>query len=237
MKNNLLITTALVAIVASTTIAQANSVTTNPWSVELAGGYQFAIREFQKPPLLGGEHAGNRAKVPMPKVDLISADVTGVYNLTDRQALTLRFGYATGDDKKKAEGDDTTYVKDEVDLFTLMPGYRYTLPVYGDKLKAFAGVNAGLAYVKYKSEQYGVPNDNYNTKVDDDNWGLAYSVEIGLRYDVTERVGVFAAYQFSGNTAHIKRHTYNHGTQNSHADNQTRKQVYNGVRAGLSYAF
>ena len=237
MKNNLLLTTALVAIVTFATTAQANSVASNPWSVELAGGYQFASREFQKKSM-SSDGSGNifRSNRSMPKVDLISADVTGVYHLTDRQALTLRAGYATGDD---AEGGDSEYsrLKDEVDLFTLMPGYRYTMPVYGDKLKAFAGVNAGLAYVKYHSTQSGVSDANYNTKVDDDNWGFAYSAEIGLRYDLTTHVGIFAAYQFSGNTVDLKRPTYNRNPNNPKIDNQTRTQIYNGVRAGLSYAF
>ena len=237
MKNNLLLTIALVAIVTSATAAQANSVVASPWSVELAGGYQFAIREFQKKPMVSDGSTVSRSNMSMPKVDLISADVTGVYNLSDRQALILRAGYATGDDSAKVEGDPTARIKDEVDLFTLMPGYRYTMPIYQDKLKAFAGANVGLAYVKYKSKQTGAKDDYYNTKVDDSDWGFAYSAEIGLRYDVTEHVGIFAAYQFSGNTADIKRHSYNHGSGNSHADSQTRMQVYNGVRAGLSYAF
>ena len=238
MKKNLLITTALVAIVTSATAAQANSVTTNPWSVELAGGYQFAIRKTQKTMKIIPEKGSYQyLSKESPKVDILSADITGVYNLTDRQALTLRLGYATGDDKIKVEGDATSHIKDKVELFTLMPGYRYTMPVYGDKVKAFAGVNVGFAHVKYESEQTEAPNKDYNTKVDDSDWGFAYSAEIGLRYDVTENVGIFAAYQFSGNTAALKRHTYNHGTSSTNQDYPTRAQVYNGLRAGLSYAF
>ncbi len=236
MKNNLLLTTAFVAIVTSAATAQANSVTTNPWSVELAGGYQFAAREFQKSPMASNGENIYRSNLSMPKVDLISADVTGVYNLTDKQALTLRFGYAAGDDSINIDGEATS-VKDKVELFSIMPGYRYSIPVYQDKLKAFAGVNAGVAYLKYKSTQSDAPDEFYNTKVDDSAWGLAYSAEIGLRYDVTENVGVFAAYQFSGNTADVKRPTYNRNPNNPMIDNQTRAQVYNGVRAGLSYAF
>lgn len=236
MKNNLLLTTALVAIVTSAATAQANSVASSPWSVEVAGGYQFAIREFQKSPMVSDGKNLYRSDWSMPKVDLISADITGVYNLTDRQALTLRFGYAAGDDSVGGD-EERARVKDEVELFTIMPGYRYTMPVYQDKLKAFAGVNAGVAYLKYKSTQSGAPDDFYNTKVDDSDWGFAYSAEIGLRYDVTENIGIFAAYQFSGNTADVKRLPYNRNPKNPMIDNQTRMQVYNGVRAGLSYAF
>lgn len=234
MKNKLLLTTAIMAF--ATTAAQAASVKADSLSLEVAGGYQFAARDFQKSPLVSDGSKIFRSDYSMPQVNLFTADLTGVYNLSDSQALTLRTGFGAGDDSIGGD-EDRAYVKDQVEVFTLMPGYRYSMPVYGNNLKAFAGVNVGVAHVKYKSEQSGAPDAYYNTKVHDSAWGFAYSAEIGLRYELTEKAGIFAAYQFSGNTAKIVRHSYNHGLGNSHTDNDTQKQFYNGARIGLSYNF
>ncbi len=241
MKKEFFFTTALAACVTFAAAARANSVNASPWSLEVSGGYQFATREFQNSPMASDGTKTFRSNWSMPKVDLITADLTGVYNINDQHALTLRVGVGTGHEKVKIDGGPTS-IRDDVDLYTLMPGYRYTMPVYGDSLKAFAGVNVGVAHVKYKSQQSHAmgekgPDPLYDTRVRDTDTGFAYSAELGLRYEMTQHVGLFAAYQFSGNTADVKRHTYNHGSGNEHPDNSTKAQLYNGVRVGLSYAF
>lgn len=111
-------------------------------------------------------------------IDTWGVDVTALYDICPKWAVTLRGGWAEGDD----DGLDTT-------VWSIMPGIRYTSPIT-DKLAWYAGANVGVANVEYSVGDLSV-----------DETGFAYSAEIGLRYNLTERFYVFGAVQGNGNFA------------------------------------
>lgn len=115
-------------------------------------------------------------------------DVTALYDVCPKWAITLRGGWAEGE----ADNDaiDTT-------VWSIMPGVRYTSPIK-DKLSWFAGANIGLANVEYSIGYYSPDEPSTYTT---DEWGFAYSAEIGLRYNLTEHIYVFGAAQGNGNFA------------------------------------
>lgn len=172
------------------------------------------------------------------QVGTIGGDITGVYNLDENQAVTLRFGYswgsekwATGYEDMGVEGWNASSHKVRIHTFSLMPGYRYTQPLC-DKVSWFVGANVGVANASYKLTNYGegvymeAPwSGKYSSHKSD--WGFAYSAEAGVRYALTEQLDVFCAYQFTGNTATPKDHGYRF----------LHRQYAHGVRAGVGIKF
>ncbi len=180
-----------------------------PCSIEIGVGYNYGCRDLYKH-ALGGQK----------DIDTGSVDLTAVHALTPNHALTLRFGYSFGDEVNKFFGPDTRHETD-IHTFTLMPGYRYTHAIT-DKVSAFAGANVGIANESVKDNArgwWGKETDH------DSDWGLGYSAEVGLRYALCPKSEIFAAYQFSGNTAH------------PFGKGETHRQFYDGVRAGVSIKF
>ena len=129
--------------------------------------------------------------------------------------------------------------------FSLMPGYRYTCQVT-PQVAFYAGanvvINSSLKGDVSISKTFEGHNMQYNANGHDSQFGFAYSAEVGARYAVTKRLELFAAYEFFGSTTHPELKT-NQGTSISGIPIEgsigltTRKQIYHGVRAGLSYAF
>lgn len=164
----------------------------SPWSIELAATYTWGVPDIY---LDNNGHC--------KEIKSIGADITGVYAIDEHQAVTLRFGYTWGGEKF-AYGDEW-WNKTRIHTFTLMPGYRYTSPIC-DKLSWFVGANVGIANASYKDTDYcdlgaeGIEKYPYHKS----GWGFAYSAEIGLRYELTESLDVFCAYQYCGNTASPK---------------------------------
>ena len=117
--------------------------------------------------------------------------------------------------------------KARVHTFNFMPGYRYTHALTNN-LSLYAGVNAGIANAGNKLNMY-IENERL-LGVHDSAWGFAYSAELGLGYAVTPTVDVFAAYQFSGNTAKCRLRT-------EFGDVTANRQHYHGVRAGVGFRF
>lgn len=188
----------------------------SPWSVEIGAGYNFASRDLIKHSE-GGEEA----------IDTYGVDLTAVRAINANNALTLRFGYTFGDEvdsESRAAGDR---LEIDVHTFSLMPGYRYTRAL-SDKVSAFCGVNAGIANMSVKAHTRWKEGDVYGAH--DSAWGIGYSVEAGLRYALCPRTEIFAAYQFSGNTARIKCVDEDDTAKNH-------RQFYNGVRTGVSIKF
>lgn len=188
----------------------------NPWSVEIGAGYNFAGRDLIKHSF-GEEEA----------IDTYGVDLTAVRAINDNNALTLRFGYTFGDEidaESRAAGDR---MKITVHTFSLLPGYRYTHALT-EKLSAFCGVNVGLANMSVKAHTRWMEGDVYGGH--DSAWGIGYSAEVGLRYALCPRTELFAAYQFSGNTARVKLNDGEDCAKNH-------RQFYNGVRAGVSIKF
>ena len=106
-----------------------------PCSVEIGVGYNYGCRDLYKSDF-GSEK----------DIDTGSVDLTAVYALNQHHALTLRFGYAFGDEVNK--NADYPGIRDETDVhtFSLMPGYRYTHAIT-EKTSIFAGANVGIANI------------------------------------------------------------------------------------------
>ena len=164
----------------------------SPWSIELAATYTWGVPDIYQ------ENNGH-----CKEIKSIGADITGVYAIDEHNAVTLRFGYTWGGEKWALE--DYVWEKTRIHTFTLMPGYRYTSPIC-DKLSWFVGANVGIANASYKDTVYydfgadGIEKYSGHKS----GWGFAYSAEIGLRYELTESLDVFCAYQYCGNTASPK---------------------------------
>lgn len=134
-------------------------------------------------------------------IDTWGVDLTFVYDLCPNWSVNLRGGWANGDD------DDNDL---ETTVWSIMPGVRYTAPIT-EELSWFAGANIGAANVEYEQ-----------LDVSEDEWGFAYSAELGLRYDLTENLYVFGAVQGNGNLAEPLNAAQQYGV---------------GARAGLGWKF
>lgn len=192
--------------------------TVNPYSLEVAGTYNFAAREMFR--------YGNTKG---PKVNTIGGDITGVYTVNDNSSFNLRFGFTTGSDSKSY---DVEYYKlsARVNNFYLMPGYRYTHAI-GDYWSFFIGGNVGVINQSVKVRLGGGYIDGLVGKGHDSEYGFAYSGEAGLRYKLSKHFDVFAAYQFFGSTAEVG------GTGHRDLSTSMKSQLYHCVRAGVSFDF
>lgn len=185
----------------------------SPWSVEAGISYNFAGRDLYKHDI--GESEA---------INTLGVDLTGVYAIDDNNAFTLRFGYSFGDE---ASADARNYegYKNEIDVhtFSLMPGYRYTHALT-ESLSAFCGANVGVVNMSVKDHTRDMDG---SITVHDAAWGVGYSAEVGVRYAICPNTEIFAAYEFSGNTARLQQRKMepNH------------RQFYNGIRTGVSIKF
>lgn len=170
----------------------------SPWAVEIGASYTWGV------PDIFLENNGH-----CKEIKSIGADITGVYNINENHAVTLRFGYSWGGEKFAAEWDAEEvygdWVKVRIHTFSLMPGYRYTAPIT-DKLSWFVGANIGIANASYKMSEYEGSERWYADHKS--AWGFAYSAEVGLRYNFCSSVYGFMAYQYCGNTASPKIEGY-----------------------------
>ena len=164
----------------------------SPWSIELAATYTWGVPDIY---LNNNGHC--------KEIKSIGADITGVYAIDEHQAVTLRFGYTWGGEKFAYGGE--WWDKTRIHTFSLMPGYRYTDAIT-DQLSWFVGANVGIANASYKESSYVEHHRAYFGHKS--GWGFAYSAEIGLRYELTESLDVFCAYQYGGNTASPKNNGY-----------------------------
>lgn len=157
------------------------------------------------------------------KINTWGGDITGLYHITPRHAITLRLGYAYGD-KSKTEYEETC--KDEVSSFTLMPGYRYTLRP-SEACSVYAAVHIGLARMGVK-ETWSA--EDWSDRANEHATGFAYSAELGVSYALSEHIAILAAYQFGGNTARA--------TFSDDGDEwKSKSQTYNTFRLGLGIRF
>ena len=200
--------------------------TVSPWAVEIGAFYAW-----NQPHVYRGIDCHKQ-------VGTIGGDITGVYNLDEHQAVTLRFGYGWGSEKwalgyedMGVEGWSGSWTKVRIHTFSLMPGYRYTGGIT-EHVSWFVGANAGVANASYKATINSAGVDElgpWSGKVNlhKSGWGFAYSAEAGLRYALTEQLDVFCAYQFTGNTASPKLGGYR----------WSHRQYAHGVRAGVGIKF
>lgn len=195
---------------------------TPAWGVELAGVYNWGMNKPVKNEIAGKHN----------HINGVGGDITGVYNIDESNAVTLRFGYTWGGDKFAViyDGWDAPVsgdFKETIHTFTIMPGYRYTHAI-NDKWSVYAGANVGVACELFRMEET-VFDDT--ARAHGHGWGFAYSVEVGGRYAIDTNWDVFAALTFSGNTATAKV-KYDGETVAKGAHHN-----YIGVRAGVGFKF
>lgn len=184
----------------------------HPFAIELAGTYNLAHQK-----IFDGDND------TVGKINTWGGDITGLYNITPRHAITLRLGYTYGD-KSKTEYEETC--KDEISSFTLMPGYRYTWHP-SSAWSVYAAANIGFARMGVKETwTYEGGSDSQNEHAT----GFAYTAEVGARYNFSECMGILAACQFGGNNARAK-------FTDEIESWKSKGQTYTTFRIGLSVRF
>ena len=179
----------------------------SPWAVELGVGCNRAARNVLK--VDDGDQK---------RVHTWNWDVTGVYNLDDNNALTLRLGYAYGNRQQDEAARIIT------NTWSLMPGYRYTYAL-NDKWSVFAGANVGIANSAWRLKEDG-------STCHKSGWGWAYSAEVGVRYAICPNWDAFVAYSFNGHTANPTRRE-----DDAWETIRSKNQNFHGVRLGVGYTF
>ncbi len=195
-------------------------------NLELGFGYNFASKDLLK-------HSAGISK----EVDTVGIDLTAVHRLTDNHALTLRIAGTQGTEMNR----DVIFMgPDPIDntrkytlrTISVMPGYRYTTAV-SEKTSLFCGVNVGIVnqeiQKKYSAAMMpGMGDMKYCDAAD--AWGIGATAEAGVRYQICPCTEIFAAYQFSGNTAKCS-------TGGAIPAIKAHRQIHNGVRAGFTFKF
>ena len=144
-----------------------------------------------------------------------------------RTALQSNEAAASLEEEPEWDGHVGIWSKARVHTFNFMPGYRYTHALT-PRFSVYGGVNLGIANAGNKLSMY-IEHERL-LSAHDSAWGFAYSAELGLSYALTPTVDVFAAYQFSGNTAKCRPHCeYGNITAN--------RLHYHGIRAGVGFQF
>ncbi|MGN1308521.1 MAG: outer membrane protein [Akkermansia sp.] len=199
------------AVTPATAPAPTPAPVVSPWAVEIGAGFNKAAKST-----FSSDNWEGRQK----KVNTWSWDITGVYNLDENNALTLRLGYAYGNRQQDVAERIIT------NTWSLMPGYRYTYAL-NDQWSVFAGANIGIVNHAWRDKEEGAVTHK-------SGWGFGYSAELGVRYDICPKWNVFAAYQFSGNTASPK---YSMTEDGEVFSVRSKKQNFHGVRIGVGYTF
>ena len=199
------------------------------------GGEKWA-NDVELAALEGGQQANALGASPFgrPLIEKYKEEIMKIYERMKEKkprprqpALQANEAVIPVEDLGEMDGHVGIWAKTRIHTFNFMPGYRYTHALAND-LSLYAGVNAGIANASNKLGLYveGVRLLGAH----DSAWGFAYSAELGLSYAVTPTVDVFAAYQFSGNTAKCKLPT-EAGPINAN------RLHYHGVRAGVGFRF
>lgn len=205
MKKSIILSLALVAPafagepVAPVTVVEPAPAPAPCWAVEVGPHYTLATRHL-------GTGAGD--------LDMGGIDITGLYNVDDKWAVTLRFSWAEGDAYCPHEHNTATqeyFVKDvDGQAWSIMPGVRYTSPITED-LDWFVGANVGINNLELETAWES-----------HDATGFGYSAETGLKYQVIDNLYIYGAVQVSGSTAD---------------PNGIRHQFGYGIRAGVGFEF
>lgn len=206
-----LITMMLLGLVGTATAGQklvvaepvAPAAQTSPWAVEVGASYNFALNQF----------ATSKYMTKKNHVNQIGASLTGVYNIDENQAVTLRFQYGYGSDKfamsaggaAKVLREPSIWMREREHTFALMPGYRYTVDI-NEKWAVYAGASVGIANESIKLTE-NVELDSrtrLSASTHHSAYGFAYAVETGVKYNLTENTYLMGTLSFSGNTARPK---------------------------------
>lgn len=166
---------------------------------------------------------------PCKEIRTNGVDVTALYDFNRNHAMTLRLAYGFGarswaDGAYEIDGESwTENARVRMHTFSLMPGYRYTLPVCSHS-SLYVGVNVGISNQSSKHRQDEGEGQYFYGH--DSGWGFAYSAEAGLRLNFNPCTEFFVAYQFTGNTARNDNNGY-----------ATHRQTAHGIRTGFAFKF
>ncbi len=162
------------------------------------------------------------------EINIVGAEITAGYDLTDLVAITFNIGYGYGSASNTGLilGDLPYRERASLHTFTFMPGLRFSHDL-SHQWTLFAGLAAGISNesVKYKitDPEYGMQR-SHNSE-----WGFVYSVQIGAQYHFTKCMYAYAAYEFRGNMAEpVLIHQ---------APVDARAQTYHMIRVGLGFKF
>ena len=194
----------------------------SPWAVELGASYTWGVPDIF---LDNNGHC--------KEIKSIGADITGVYNINENHAVTLRFGYSWGGEKFASGGDgeyswdwrsapsswDWRSAPSTSPSSGYFGGYKYSW----DKVRIHTfSLMPGYRYTApitdklswFVGANIGIANASYKMSWYEGSerygadhksaWGFAYSAEAGLRYNFCSSVYGFVAYQYCGNTASPK---------------------------------
>lgn len=164
-------------------------------------------------------------------------DVTGVYKLNDNWAVTLRGTWASGTDASRGSDAVDNWSQSWVDKaditnWTITAGMRYTAQLT-QKLSWYAGANIGWGRTEMRYttgwswyDSLDHAGDSDGMKVEGDDVGVAYSVEMGLKYNITENLYATGSVGFRGMT-----------TEPNFEFDRAGQQTGISVSAGLGWQF
>ncbi len=214
-----------ITLLACTALGAAYGVenTEKGFGLEVNAAYNFALKDI----VTAGDDE------PGFKVNTYGIDLTAMYTVDKRNSFNVRFGWATGEEEKSLPGlyerldgqggPFSLTEKVEVQNIYIMPGYRYTGAV-NETLSLFGGVNVGVAQVKGKGT---VSGGGISESINVDKWGFAWSVELGVKQQVTENGHITLALQLQGMDA----------TPKYEGEKIGERQINLGLRLGYSAQF
>ena len=179
---------------------------------------------------LDGAYKEDEGDPHAPKINMYGADLSFTLQVAERHKLLFRVGYMAGsetvlDTMDWYEGYSISYsLQGDLRTFYFMPGYRYEYPVT-EKTLVYLGGNVGLASASADVRLTFHPSaitERYKLKDTD----FCYSVEMGVRQKVSERVSVYAAVTASKIMA-----------KPFYEDMEMAEQTYIGLRMGVSIGF
>ena len=201
------------------TITQMGQENKSSFSVEITGSYNFATRRIYS------GYIGNG-----PEVNTTGVDLTFLYHINPKNAITFRVGYSFGSDDEvntvyAGYGRYIDYNLDfEISNLYFMPGYRGETAI-SDSTSLFWGFNLGIVSQHVKATET-VPSYGSDS-ISASEVGFAYSVEVGANIRLSPNAGIVMAAILSGSTA-----------EPSEDGEKIKQQILNpGLRLGIAISF
>lgn len=189
------------------------------FSIEITGSYNLATRRIYS----GYEGDG-------PEVNTTGIDMTFLYHINPKNAITFRVGYSFGTDDETntvyaGYGSYIDYNLDfDVSNLYFMPGYRGSTSI-SDSASLFWGFNLGIVSEHVKATET-IPG-YFSGSISASEVGFAYSIEVGTSIRFSPNAGIVMAAILSGSTA-----------EPSEDGEKIKQQVLNpGLRFGVTISF
>ena len=209
-------------------ITPVNQVNKPNFSVEITGSYNFATRRI---------YSGVRGNGP--KINTSGIDLTFLYHINSKNAVTFRVGYSFGlENETYVDFDHNVYNIDfghnlyiynvdfEISNLYFMPGYRGEIAI-SDSASLFWGVNLGIVSQHVKVTKTVYDHLHNSGSISASEVGFAYSVEVGTQIRLSSNVGIVIAAGLSGSTAEPSKN-----------EDEINQQILNpGLRLGVAISF